>query len=1232
MAPKLAYFRPFISQQDARTQRLLLEERDDGSHSRQEPASHDADKRLASAQQGRRLAYCIVLAICSAACNAALLTYRSLGMDNPLPSLAALSNALIWLWLALYLSRTWSSIAPINVFAQGFVLSSSPFFELISTAPALASSADRFELVAQLMLLALALTFLATVLSMPVATGGYLGQVSSAERARNAVFETEPPEESGDMCKDYKLTPTSPEDFTSLASSLSYTWMTPIQQLALRRPLRPTDIFKLRSINETGILWGKFARARAEPSTSLLKALLRMSAHDALMDALWKIVGVTMSYASPALAKRILECIEEAQSEQPSNPSSTWTPRAEAFALATCAFLIITLRYFVELVNYHYARQVGMRVRIVLTVDVFDKILRKKKMTGATSPAGEEGKDAEADKASVGTVVNLIATDINNLLRMGCDLHSLYGAPIEIIVATVFLHSLLGYAAFVGIAALVIALPVNYQTGKASARLQRAYAQARDKRIALTTEALSSAQYVKLQAASGIWHHRISEARAHELRMLSRCRVLNIVITVFWTTVPLIVTLLAFYTYTIVAQETLTVAVAFTSLTLFSMLRGPLETLPTFLMAGYQAAVSLRRLERFFAASEVETFEGSESIRTEPSVNLWPGSDAFKLHVPAMQFPTTGLCLVEGSIGAGKTALLNALLNELDRPAGVLRRPRCMAYAGQSCWLEDGKSVRDNILFGSSYDSHRFKQVIEATAMQRDIDNFVSGDATHVSSATLSGGQRARLALARALYSHAPVVVLDDPLAAVDTAVQQRIMSGLLGPLTRGRLIILATHHAESLRASAKLLITVSDGLITAKEHEVPESDRHASSSAATAALPQHAEPIFEHVDYLHIFEKRREGMPAFKAVSTFFAAAHWINLVAFAAIATVSRLSGTFEQLVLRGWGESAGAGKPVDNAKFIGFYWSIVGFAAFTTTCQMVVLFRGARRASASLHDSLLRQCLGATLRWYATQPLGRILNRFVADVWVLDNDIPSSSSDILVNTMALLISTALVTYLVPTFLLPLALLVFLARNLVSGFLAASRDIQRIIATSGSPLYGRIEAALTGAEIIRSFGQQDRMRSEIVELTSAVMSQWWLLASMEVWLSVRAGIFGGAFVFAATIFCLLKQVSAGTAGVAITAASLIPQRLHMLLANYQRLIQNLNAMERIGEYLEAPQEEDKGEQIPDGLWPWKGEVQVSSVSARYAPNLPLALKDVSFSVPAGAKVCVNTLVHCHK
>ncbi|UZJ54668.1 hypothetical protein CBS101457_003988 [Exobasidium rhododendri] len=1224
---------------------------------------------------------------------------------------------------------------------------------------------------------------------MPVAPGGFEAQVPLSEKRRLAAGEVV--EETENLQRDYDLCPTTPEDYASLASTLTYTWMESVQRLSLHRPLVPSDIWRLRSINDTRTLSRKFATLQFSSinnkKRSLAKRLIMCNANDIALDFTYKVCGVTLAYAGPALMRSILECISDAAAiegmsiwtlrdrgfHHQSNSSiearvgedsPVWTPRSKAFVLALLGLAFTLVRYVAELKNFHHARQVGLRIRSVLVIELLEKALKRRDMKGAINidkakeeeedaaveeaqealdtaklqvhdqddlnalgadlndTAREEGeqetsallgaahdnrqqdrkakkpklkkKDSLESQADVGKVVNMMAEDINTLLRLGCDSHQLYGAPIEVIIATTFLYQLMGWSALAGLSLLIIALPINYLVGKWYMKSAVKWRKATDERISLVTELLMAIRFIKLQGVQERWIEKIMAARYNEMWQMIYANMNEFCMIILWVAIPISVTIFTFFIYVTFQGQELTIPVAFTALTLFSMLRSPLDVIPAFAMSILRAVVSIRRLESFLEEEEIEdcisafrmqdklSHQGDQNDAIDEPLSIekghftWQssqtqrkGKKCFTLSDVSVSFPLNGLSVIEGPTASGKSSLLAALLGEMRRISGTQTMPKfgkggqCLfSFAGQTPWMEAGKSVKKNILFITPYEEERYRAVLHACALEDDLREWEEGDATRISKETLSGGQKARISLARAMYSRSKTVFLDDVLSAVDTRVQNHIYQhALTGPLAQDRRIILVTHHVSLVLPSVKYLVRLHSGKVIASGTVVDLQARglledvqlHKSSPSTSSESSQNEETKVDDTagdadgDHdqdqgkkgkddaarlLYDLEGRNVGAVKWDCYGLYLRASSPVlwALVVFASI--ISRAVAASEQYWLKLWGEASirpsfGLPPARDHQTF---YLGVYGFIGLATVLTIIfrsaLYYTAAYKASKELYTLLLHSVVRARMRFFDKNPTGRILQRFNSDFSLIDGQLPLTFLRLTANSLAFASSALICIFIVPAFSILLVVCVGLS-YFVRGFLRSTMYMQRIEATSTSPLYNAFAQILDGLVTVRAFAAEQYFLDQMQTITAITSAQWWAIATMEVWISFRSQIISGVAVFVATCLALSGAVSPGSAGMVIASSNLVTTYVYWLTLDYKHLSNNSNSIERIKEYVELEQEAPekcKDHPIP-AAWPSsEGGIQIRDLSVRYDKDLPEVLHSISFDVKNCEKVAI--------
>ncbi|KAI9018109.1 P-loop containing nucleoside triphosphate hydrolase protein [Phycomyces nitens] len=486
-----------------------------------------------------------------------------------------------------------------------------------------------------------------------------------------------------------------------------------------------------------------------------------------------------------------------------------------------------------------------------------------------TDKKDKDDKDVADVAANTGTIVNLMSTDSNRVSEFSVWWCSMFAAPTELSIGVFFLYQLLGKSCLLGLSILVLTLPVNHYNAKQFVKVQDKLMESRDKRVGLMNEVLQGIRQIKFFAWESNWEKRIMEARNIELSHLRMVFIIDIIFGLLWQGSPILVTVISFWYFTKIEGNELTAPVAFTAISVFNELRFALNILPETFTELLQALISLRRIQKYLDEPEIipplPTDQTSPIIigfrdatvawkpaseSTTAALASQDGSDAgthvesdsFVLKDLSAEFPANELSLICGSTGSGKTLLMLSLLGEATLLQGQVMCPRSavtdsvsseftldkdipqedwilersVAYVSQTAWLQNA-SIRDNILFGLPLVEKRYKATLTACALDKDFTALEDGDLTEIGEKgiTLSGGQKARVSLARAVYSRAKNVLMDDILSAVDAHTAKHLYEKcLLGPLMSGRTRILITHHVKLCLNGSSLVAHIQNGRI----------------------------------------------------------------------------------------------------------------------------------------------------------------------------------------------------------------------------------------------------------------------------------------------------------------------------------------------------------------------------------------------------------------------------------
>ncbi|KAK0200579.1 hypothetical protein DFS33DRAFT_1362775 [Desarmillaria ectypa] len=800
----------------------------------------------------------------------------------------------------------------------------------------------------------------------------------------------------------------SPEDYTTLFGWLTFSWVYPLVKNGRYNTLNDIDVWNLSPSFQSRPLFIKFSNV---VRSSLLRKIWASNSLDIILDALFTVLSVIFNYTTPFFLNRILASI---------GPHATPEDRTNAYIYAFLMFIMSVARAELDLQHLWFGRRAATRIRSELMAAIYDKALKRKDFSGIVDvdkgEAADDKKDAatangtdkgkakakEDDKgddpkagADVGKIVNLMAGDANKISNMVTGAYYIYGAPLEIIIGGIFLYQLLGWSAFAGFVVLLAGWPLNSYLSKRSIRIQKGYMAEKDKRMGVLNELIGAVKFIKFFAWEDRWIDRTMEARAKELKWLIKSRINWIMFYVLWTTAPILVSIIAFFAYVVQGNE-LTISTAFTAISLFAMIRGPLNIIPMWIVQVLQTGVALKRIEVYLQEEEVtdqvsslkkdlseplllgadeeglglenaslkwnevekpkedeaghhnklSTASSTESVdsQAETTIEGQPLDHKFELRDISVLFPEGELSIITGPTASGKTALLMAVLGEMTLLSGriIMAKDRsridehgnmhAISYAAQAPWLRH-QSIKDNILFGYPLDEERYEAVIECCALKPDLAMLEDGDATEIGArgVSLSGGQKARVALARAVYARTKYVLLDDPLSAVDSHTSRFLYERLLlGPLLANRTVVLVTHHVELVLPGTHYLVRMLDGRIDAKgtvkdlraqglldeitqeaaleAHEEQIKAEHSPEDTVEAITDKPTDVEAKKPRKLIKDEHRETGGVKWSIYKSYLKASSywiWALLLFFVAI---NQLLGISEKLWIKTWGEAYG------------------------------------------------------------------------------------------------------------------------------------------------------------------------------------------------------------------------------------------------------------------------------------------------------------------------------------
>lgn len=692
-----------------------------------------------------------------------------------------------------------------------------------------------------------------------------------------------------------------------------------------------------------------------------------------------------------------------------------------------------------------------------------------KKSKAVSKPDGKTNLSLSkaVEPSSMGKILNLARNDVYEVAQRFWEFQSLITKPLGLVLSLALLRQLIGWSCLISVLTVVVAQLLNIAIVKLLLSWEKRRRATTDRKIHVVTQFLEAIRHLRYLGWADIWLAQIMEARDTELTLRIVTGLFNILIGFTNTLANGLLPVAAFYAYTVIAKQPLRTDIAFPALQLLTILTSNLRDLPGLITVFLNAFIAMGRIESFMQEPDIEqddVVQNGTEVRMEliNATFAWPGTSGHVLRDVSLSFPT-GLTVILGPVGSGKSALLQALLGELDCVCGELRRSSSViGYCAQRPWLQS-MSIRDNILFSAPYEPERYNQVLEACALTIDLAAFKHGDLSDLgeNGVGLSGGQRARIALARAVYSRAEILFLDDPLSALDHQTAETIVQKcLMGPLMDGRTVVLVTHRTELCQTIASQVVRVDHGRV-----DVLDDVMNAASIIHQVTVPQttpDAERRNEESAPEKFLDEERRAHGNVKAMVYWeYIKAGRIKWWILAAVAMIIyRTSFWLQTYFLERWSEAyqredvatvsdpfRRLPSPEVNLRpwLIGFFLIAVAQAVtwLLTQCLMLTITYCAGK---HLFQTITTSVSRAKLTFYDRTPVGRLINRLTSDMQTVDGSLGQQLSNTVYLFILWVSSLVVIASVTPIFIVFSLMLTICFILIFRKFLPTSQSLRRL------------------------------------------------------------------------------------------------------------------------------------------------------------------------------------------
>ncbi|KAJ3309498.1 Multidrug resistance-associated protein 1 [Boothiomyces sp. JEL0838] len=1056
---------------------------------------------------------------------------------------------------------------------------------------------------------------------------------------------------------------------------LTIEWITPLMFSGARKPLQQEDLYDLPDSNQAtylaGLLdpyWCDFKKLKGDPNAKIQNTISSIFVKQYYIRFFFGLLLQGLSVACvltiPTFMKQILLYL------------TPLYPRSLLYfdSGVALSFILAALqlgRTVFEKTSIQLFNSLQVDVKTILIGAIYEKSLRL--------------SQASSRKYTQGQILNLINVDVEKISMSFIQMASLFVSPINVVVSVILLGQNIFYAVWGGAGSLFAILLFQMAVIGLLVKFQKAFLSIGDRRLKAIREMLYGIKIIKYRSLEKFFIDRISKIRDEQVGILKKYYILQVYFVGMIQIAPISMPIGAFLVYSAVYGDLSPVAI-FPSLTLFNNLFQPILVIPQALTALVVASVSYKRVVEFLAAEEADELETLHTSSLDPNgdvlleikdgsfkwektlkedeekqkeadggkknkkkkkqekeidVELEPVSDAFKIENVTITVKKGSKVGIVGPVGSGKSSLLSAIIGEMPKVSGELNLGGKLAYCSQQPWILTD-TVEGNIVFNNEFNQDRFDKVLEATGLDKDMKQFPAGVKTEIGEkgVNLSGGQKARVAMARAMYQNSDIVILDDPISALDAQVGRKVFTDAIKGFLKDKTVILVTHQLHFL-PELDHIITLDKGKVaeqgtfkklmemkgnmfemmknysvdeeggdkTAAEEKVKKDDEKNDNKGGIIVEEDQEKGSVSSQVYWHYFEKCG-GIPY------------------LCAIFITSILSSTVQVFnnIWLSWWSSDPPKYDFDRSTYMTVY-GLLGLGQFICALLLTTSFlTGGFRASKHYHKKALGSLMTAPMGYFDSQPIGRILNRMSKDIESVDQQIwiilflcTISSTGLLASAVYLIYIKYELVFLVA----PLAVLFFL---IIMYYQRSNREFKRFESTNRSPLYAHVSETLAGLAIVKAYGVEKQfiMRQRKLMNISNIPTYLRLFAST--WVSLRLE----ALTCTITLFlCLLGSSNAidpPSIGLALTYTLGFTGLLSLLLISSSQLENEFNSVERLSYYCDKLPKEAafKTDHDPDAAnWPTVGAISVNNITMAYPsrPDLPV-LKNISFEVKPGENI----------
>ena len=1016
------------------------------------------------------------------------------------------------------------------------------------------------------------------------------------------------------------------------------------------------EYFNKEEINNNFV--GK--KNKKNSSCPLFFSILKSNMHELLLITFLSILVIICKYLQIELLRLLIIIFKTNDEVEESETKDIKKVRNKIFLYAAIFLINKILLIFLQNHSNFRSQILAIKAGNMLSALIYDKLL-----TSSSIIAGD---------VSEGQMINYLQVDIDHLGFIFFFAPMTFVVPIQLLLNFYLLFKFFGYTFIFGLMIFLFLFFIAWFIQSLYIINQKVLLKNKDKRMKITSSVLHMLKVLKLYVWEDEFFNRVEKERLQEIKSMRKIQNITLLSRFVHSSIPLFLSVGSIGIYTLIKGK-MVLENLLASIEIFDTMAASLYRLPVFITAVLNCLISLKRLEKFLDNKDFKETSKEDLNLKQLGVDIKFNNCNFGiineeletnkilLHDIDLEIKRGELVVVLGETGSGKTCLTNAILNYLDFiPKSSKNKDTynivngTISYASQNPWILNG-TVRDNIIFYNELDIQRYSKVLEICQLLSDLSQLPGGELTEISSngQNISGGQKARISLARAIYKNADIYILDDPISSVDPINSEQIFKNVLVDYLKNKTRVLIKHEMKNIEYVDKIIYLKKGKIMFCGSYQeliksnvyqflLDEYSNDNNIDSTTSSKDLISKLSKEKPQNLSMGQEKeriikgrliKDEELTWGSINKNLYIKFVLIMGGFSFFSIIIFISAMIQacslgsNIWLMKWSSS---GNDNNLYSFL-VYAEIDLFSLFFLFLKEFLFSVAMLRMNKTLHNKMLNKIIHAPINlFHDIVPIGQIVNRLTFD---LDKcKAISKLLNLVLRSFFMLVTSIVVCFHYSSFSLLSALVMIIFGIFITNYyISAGRNLNRLDGISRAPIVTCFSETFSGAKIIKSFKREENLKNR---LFTFLHNYYYVIAfkfGAGNWYSLFLELSSYFYILFIILFSTFFYDSFSSQAIALMIKYSVSFSEQMLntFNNVSDMEKSMVSFERCNEYTKIIQEETSEDKRQKGYkekslfnWPSKGRIQIINYSCKYRPETEIVLKKLNVEINGGEKIGV--------